>query len=138
MIAGDLASLEGAVSMWCWALHWRVSWRVQSGDQLDVTVPRLTVTPLGVFPRSKRLLVTGLFEVGAQPDGYQAYVSLATGQKLLGERGRVDGLQIKTSDLFSAPADHARLWRRRCLQTTRSLTGARPRAPCFVRSSWKK
>ncbi len=78
--------------------------RVQVGDRVEVTVPRLTVTPLGVFPRSKRLIVVGLFEVGAQADAYQLYVSLATGQKLLGEAGRVDGLQVRTVDLFSAPA----------------------------------
>lgn len=78
------------------------------GDRLEVTVPRLTVTPLGVFPRSKRLTVTGLFEVGAQPDAYQAYISLASGQKLLGQRGQVDGLQVRTTDLFGAPATLAR------------------------------
>lgn len=77
--------------------------RVQPGDFLEVTVPRLTVTPLGVFPRTKRLQVTGLFEVGAQPDSYQAFVSLDSGQKLLGMHGAVDGLQIRTSDLFDAP-----------------------------------
>ena len=77
--------------------------RVQAGDFLEVTVPRLTVTPLGVFPRSKRLRVTGIFEVGAQPDAYQAYVSLDSGQKLLGARDTVAGLQLKTDDLFSAP-----------------------------------
>ena len=76
---------------------------VQLGDSVEVTVPRLTVTPLGIFPRSKRLTVSGLFEVGAQPDSYQAYVSLRAGQKLLGQRGQVDGLQVKTTDLFSAP-----------------------------------
>lgn len=73
------------------------------GDYVDATVPRLTVTPLGMFPRSKRLQVTGLFEIGAQPDGFQAYISLATGQRLLGTKGRVDGLQVKTLDLFGAP-----------------------------------
>lgn len=77
--------------------------RVQVGDVVEVTVPRLTVTPLGVFPRSKRLRVTGLFEVGAQPDSYQAFVSLNSGQKLLGTRDTVDGLQLRTSDLFAAP-----------------------------------
>ncbi len=76
---------------------------VQLGDRVEVTVPRLTVTPLGVFPRSKRLTVSGTFQIGAQPDGYQAYISLASGQKLLGERDQVDGLQVKTSDLFQAP-----------------------------------
>ena len=76
---------------------------VSVGDTLEVTVPRLTVTPLGVFPRSKRLRVVGLFEVGAQPDTYQAYVGLASGQKLLGPRNAVQGLQLKTNDLFLAP-----------------------------------
>jgi lipoprotein-releasing system permease protein len=76
---------------------------VRPGDTVEVTVPRLTVTPLGVFPRSKRLTVSGVFEIGAQPDGYQAYVSLATGQRLMGQRGRVDGLQVKTRELFGAP-----------------------------------
>lgn len=76
---------------------------VTVGDSLEVTVPRLTVTPLGIFPRSKRLRVVGLFEVGAQPDAYQAYIPLQAGQKLLGPRDGVDGLQLKTSDLFAAP-----------------------------------
>ena len=83
--------------------------RLGVGDYVDVTVPRLTVTPLGVFPRSKRLRVTGMFEVGAQPDAYQAYVSIASGQKLLGQRDRVDGLQVRTSDLFEAPGIMAAL-----------------------------
>lgn len=76
---------------------------VVPGDQLDVTVPRLTVTPLGVFPRSKRLTVSGVFEVGAQPDTYQAYVSLASGQRLLGNGNAVDGLQVRTTGLDAAP-----------------------------------
>lgn len=76
---------------------------VQLGDRVELTVPRLTLTPLGIFPRSKRLTVSGLFEVGAQPDSYQAYVSLWAGQKLLGKKGEVDGLQVKTAELFSAP-----------------------------------
>ncbi|MEP6390940.1 MAG: lipoprotein-releasing ABC transporter permease subunit [Halioglobus sp.] len=76
---------------------------VVPGDTIQVTVPRLTVTPLGIFPRSKRLTVVGLFEVGAQPDSLQAYVSLATGQKLLGRKGAVDGLQVETTGLMEAP-----------------------------------
>ena len=76
---------------------------VMVGDTVEITVPRITVTPLGIFPRSKRLTLTGLFEVGAQPDSYQAYISLAAGVKLLGQKGRVDGLQVKTDDLFMAP-----------------------------------
>ena len=82
---------------------------VLPGDRVEVSVPRLTVTPLGVFPRTKRLQVSGIFEVGAQPDSYQAYVSLPIGQKLFGTPGRVDGLQVRTPDLYAAPHIMARL-----------------------------
>ncbi len=82
---------------------------VGPGDQVEVTLPRLTVTPLGVFPRSKRLTVSGVFEVGAQPDSYQAYVSLATGQRLLAAGERVHGLQVRTPDLHAAPGIMASL-----------------------------
>jgi lipoprotein-releasing system permease protein len=109
MVAGSLESLDdGGFNVVLGASLARIL-RLGVGDYVDVTVPRLTVTPLGVFPRSKRLLVTGMFEVGAQPDGYQAYVSLASGQRLIGQRGRVDGLQVKTNDLFEAPAIMAAL-----------------------------
>lgn len=76
---------------------------VRLGDSVQVTVPRLTLTPLGAFPRSKRLTVTGIFEVGAQPDSYQAYIGLRSGQKLLGPASGVDGLQLKTDNLYTAP-----------------------------------
>ena len=101
MIAGDLQSLENGAFNVVLGVSLASILRVGLGDYVDVTVPRLTVTPLGMFPRNKRLQVTGLFEIGAQPDAFQAYVSLATGQKLLGSKGRVDGLQIKTRDLFT-------------------------------------
>jgi len=104
MVVGDLASLEEGAFNVVLGVSLANILGVGPGDLVDVTVPRLTVTPLGLFPRSKRLRVTGLFEIGAQPDTYQAYVSLATGQKLLGSRGRVEGLQVKTRELFSAPA----------------------------------
>ena len=76
---------------------------VSPGDHVNVTVPRLTVTPLGLFPRSKRLRVVGLFEIGAQQDAYQAYVSLRTGRILLGGDKGVQGLQVATEGLFQAP-----------------------------------
>lgn len=76
---------------------------VSPGDHVNITVPRLTVTPLGLFPRSKRLRVVGLFEIGAQQDAYQAYVSLRTGRILLGGDKGVQGLQVATTGLFEAP-----------------------------------
>lgn len=103
MIAGDLVSLTGPGFNVVLGASLARLLGVWIGDAVDVTLPKLTVTPLGVFPRSKRLRVTGIFEVGAQPDTYQAYVSLASGQKLMGTAGRVQGLQVRTEDLLSAP-----------------------------------
>ncbi len=77
--------------------------RVGPGDFVRVTVPRITVTRVGAFPRRKRLRVVGIFEVGAEADSYQAYVSLASGQKLLAQPGQVEGLQLRTDDLYQAP-----------------------------------
>jgi lipoprotein-releasing system permease protein len=109
MVDGDLESLsEPGFNVVLGAALARML-SVSVGDYVDATVPRLTVTPLGVFPRNKRLRVTGIFEVGAQPDVYQAYIPLQAGQKLLGERDRVEGLQVKTQDLHAAPATLAAL-----------------------------
>ncbi len=72
------------------------------GDSIQVTIPRILFTPLGLFPNSKSLLIVGLFEVGAQPDAYQSYVSLETAQLLFRLGSKVDGLQILTDDLYNA------------------------------------
>ncbi len=74
------------------------------GDTVELTVPRLTITPLGSFPRSKRLVVVGIFEIGAQLDSAQAYISLAGGQRLMGLGDSVQGLRVELTDLYQAPA----------------------------------
>jgi lipoprotein-releasing system permease protein len=82
---------------------------VTVGDKVEMTVPRLTHTPLGSFPRRKRFTVVGIFQIGAQLDGNQAYISLASGQKLFGLGASVQGLRVRLADLFAAPATAARL-----------------------------
>jgi lipoprotein-releasing system permease protein len=77
---------------------------VAVGDTVELTVPRLTLTPLGSFPRRKRFTLVGIFEVGAQLDGSQAYISLASGQKLLGLGDRVHGVRVSLDNLFEAQA----------------------------------
>ncbi|WP_241505751.1 lipoprotein-releasing ABC transporter permease subunit [Parahaliea mediterranea] len=109
LVAGSLSALDDTPFSVVLGASLARQLGVMPGDSVEVTLPRITVTPLGAFPRSKRLQVVGLFEVGAQPDTYQAYVSLATGQKLFGEKGRVEGLQVKTEDLYRAPAIAAQL-----------------------------
>jgi lipoprotein-releasing system permease protein len=81
---------------------------VAPGDELRVVLPRISTTPLGIFPRSRLLTIVGSFEVGAQQDGQLAYVSLDTAERLFGGRG-VAGIQLRTSDLLTAEAVAQRL-----------------------------
>ena len=76
--------------------------RVRPGDEVEILLPRLTVSPLGVFPRSRLLKVVGVFAVGAPPDALEAYVSFETAQKLLGQAGQ-QGVQLRLWDRDLAP-----------------------------------
>jgi lipoprotein-releasing system permease protein len=54
IVVGDLASLEGDGFNVVLGVSLANILGVVPGDSVNVTVPRLTVTPLGLFPRSKR------------------------------------------------------------------------------------
>jgi len=83
MLSGSLQSLdEGSFNVVLGVTLARML-GVDVGDRVDITLPRLTVTPLGIFPRTKRLTV----------------------------KESVDGLQVKTTDLFGAPQTMAELAR---------------------------
>ena len=64
------------------------------GDQVDVVLPNLSVTPLGLLPRYRRLTVSAIVTVGASPDGILAWTSFETLQKLTRARAP-DGIQIR-------------------------------------------
>jgi len=72
------------------------------GDKLQLTLPKVTVTPVGVFPRIKRVTVVGIFQVGAQVDASVAFIHRRDGQKLLQVGDRYHGVQIELSDAFAA------------------------------------
>ena len=80
--------------------------RVSPGDEVEVFLPRLTVSPLGIYPKTRLLTVVGLFSVGAGPDARDAYVSYETARRLLGRSGR-QGVQIKLTDRQLALTDQA-------------------------------
>lgn len=72
---------------------------VTVGDDVEVLLPRVSVTPLGIYPRTRRLRVVAEFEVGADPDARQAFVSLDTARRLTGQT-RYDGIQVQLDDLW--------------------------------------
>ena len=76
--------------------------RVRPGDNVNILLPRLTVSPMGVFPKSRSLRVVGTFAVGAPPDAQVAYVAEATARKLLGPSG-IQGIQLRLSDRDRVP-----------------------------------
>jgi len=75
---------------------------VQVGDSIDVILPKVTVTPLGVFPRQKRFTVAAIFRSGSQLDSTTAFIRLADGQRLYQMGDTVTGLRVAVQDLFMA------------------------------------
>ncbi len=76
---------------------------VTTGDKVTLTLPVMSITPAGVFPRSKRFRVVGVFEVGAQVDQQLVLMHLVDAQKLFRLANNVDGLRLKFGDLYKAP-----------------------------------
>jgi lipoprotein-releasing system permease protein len=76
--------------------------RVDVGSQLLMTLPEISITPAGFFPRVKRFTVVGIFEVGAQVDQSLAMIHLADAQKLFRYGDQVQGLRIKVDDIYQA------------------------------------
>lgn len=74
-----------------------------SGDKVTVTLPQVSVTPAGIFPRTKRFTVVGVFEVGAQVDQTLALIHLQDAQKLFRRGDAVDGLRLRFDDIYTAP-----------------------------------
>ena len=75
---------------------------VYIGDEISVVLPRVTVTPVGVFPRVKRFTVSGLFQVGAELDSTTVFIHLKDGQKLFQLGDDVQGLRVEFDDLLAA------------------------------------
>ncbi len=76
--------------------------RVEVGDRVLMTLPEISITPAGAFPRVKRFTVVGIFEVGAQVDQSLAMIHLADAQKLMRYGKGVQGLRIKLDDIYQA------------------------------------
>ena len=75
---------------------------VMVGESVDVILPKVTVTPMGVFPRQKRFVVVGVFKSGSQLDGSTAFIRLGDGQRLYQLGESATGLRVAVQDLFQA------------------------------------
>ncbi|AIR91392.1 lipoprotein-releasing ABC transporter permease subunit [Pseudomonas cremoricolorata] len=78
--------------------------RLNTGDKLTLIVPEISKEPGGITPRMLRLTVVGIFKVGAELDGAQAYINVAdAAQMQRWAPGSVQGVRIKLQDLYAAP-----------------------------------
>ena len=109
LLAGDFGGLApGEYGVVLGSLLAR-SLRVMTGDEVLVTLPEVTVTPVGVFPRVKRLKVVAVFQVGAQVDNGIAFLHIADAQRLLRTGANVHGLRLSLVDPFAVEAVLPRL-----------------------------
>lgn len=74
------------------------------GDSVTLLSPQATMSPMGVFPRQRRLKVVGIFRLGLfEFDQAYGFVSLATATRLSGH-AEPDHIEIKVRDIYEAPA----------------------------------
>ncbi len=102
MIAGDMQRLQaGEYGIVLGSLLSR-HLRLNIGDKVTITIPQLSITPAGLFPRTKRFTLVGVFEVGAQVDQSLAMIHMRDAQKLFRFGDGVQGIQLKVSDIYGA------------------------------------
>ncbi len=75
---------------------------VAVGDSVSLTMGT-TLTPAGLLPRTRRLRVVGIFDLGLiEFDSTFGFMSLDVAQRLLG-KDKVDLIQLRVDDIFAAP-----------------------------------
>ena len=75
---------------------------VDTGDDVMLTTPQGTLTPMGLFPKTRRLHVVGTFSLGLlEFDSTYGYVSLDVAKRLLG-KDKVDHIQVRVDDIWAA------------------------------------
>jgi len=74
---------------------------VTIGDKLTLLLPDIIVSPVGVYPRKKRLRLIGIFRTGTELDAYSGLISLSMAQKLFIHNAPVNRIRLKTTDIHA-------------------------------------
>ena len=82
------------------------------GDSVQLILPKVTVTPFGLFPRERAFTLVGVFSVGAQLDGTTAFVHLHDAQKLYQLGDAAQGLRLQFDDMLRSARGSAILLER--------------------------
>jgi len=75
---------------------------VRLGDQVTLTLPKLSVTPAGLFPRQKRFRVVGIFNSGSQLDADYAYAHIGDLSKVVAVPAERHGWRVQLKDVDQA------------------------------------
>lgn len=76
---------------------------VLPGDTVNVISPMGTIGPLGVIPKVKKFIVTGIFEIGMfEYDANLAITDLKTAQDFFEYGNKITGIQLKLKDIYKA------------------------------------
>ena len=104
LVAGTLTSLQAGE--WNIVLGKTLAEElgVGVGDRVELIISRATVTPVGVFPRSRRFTVSGLFSAGMHEfDSGLGFINLTDAARLYQLGEAVSGVRLKLVDMFAAP-----------------------------------
>ncbi len=76
---------------------------VAVGDSVSLLTPQGTLSPMGMIPRTRRLRVAGIFNLGLfEFDSTYGFVSLDVAKRLL-DKDQVDFIQLRVDDIYRAP-----------------------------------
>jgi lipoprotein-releasing system permease protein len=77
---------------------------VAMGDDVTLTVPQGTLSPMGMIPRSRRFVVVGLFKLGLYEfDSSYGFLSLESAESLL-NKTEPELIELRVGDIYDAPA----------------------------------
>jgi lipoprotein-releasing system permease protein len=74
-----------------------------TGDVVTVLTSSSRLSPVGLIPKTKRFVVSGIFATGLYEfDSASALISLSSAQKFFSLEGRISQLQVRIDDIFQA------------------------------------
>ena len=101
-LEGSLSSLEDGAFNVVMGETLASRLNVSMGDKVTLVLGDIRIGLAGPMPLMKRLTITGLFKVGSDLDKSQIFVHIVDAKKIK-KQGEIDGLRIRTQDLFAAP-----------------------------------
>ena len=100
MLMGSLESLnDNEIILGYWlAAHLGTS----VGDEVNITTSEMRSSIIGSFPRSFKFIVSGIFELKAEPDQNLALITHKSAQQIKGLGSATENIRLKVSDIMNS------------------------------------